>query len=139
MVVTVTQIPDLGSRQAISDGLRTFNRLHMGNYECVALDVYVRDPEGVVVGGLIGETALGWLSVHGFWIAEGLRGTGIGTRVLRAAESAAIERGCRAVILDTLSFQAPAFYEKRGYVSIGVVENYRGGAQRLFMQKVLVG
>jgi hypothetical protein len=55
----------------------------------------------------------------------------------RAAENAAVRNGGRAAILDTLRFQAPAFYEKRGYVRVGVVDNYRGGVQRVFMQKRL--
>jgi hypothetical protein len=36
-----------------------------------------------------------------------------------------------------LPVQAPAFYEKRGYVRVGVVDDYRGGVQRIFMQKRL--
>jgi GNAT superfamily N-acetyltransferase len=70
-------------------------------------------------------------------VAEELHGSGIGTDMLTAAEDAAIEKGSRAVLLDTLSFQSPAFYEKRGYVRIEVVDDYRGGVQRIFMQKRL--
>lgn len=53
-------------------------------------------------------------------------------------EDAAIEKGCHSAILDTMSFQAPAFYEKRGYVRIGVVDGYPGGSERIFMRKRLV-
>jgi GNAT superfamily N-acetyltransferase len=60
---------------------------------------------------------------------------GVGTKILNAAENAANENGCSGAILDTLSFQAPAFYEKRGYVRLGVVEGYWGGAQRIFLEK----
>jgi GNAT superfamily N-acetyltransferase len=62
---------------------------------------------------------LGWLSIHALWVAESLRGLGVGTDILEAAENASIKSGCRAAILDTFSFQAPAFYEKRGYVRVG--------------------
>ena len=134
--VTKEVQPD--SRDAVANGLRAFNRLHLGDYDWVPLDVYVRDCNGNIIGGLIGDIALGWLSIHALWVAEDLRGLGLGTRILEAAEAAAIEDGCRAAILDTLSFQAPAFYEKRGYTLIGVVENYRGGSQRVFMQKRLL-
>jgi len=71
------------------------------------------------------------------WIAEHLRGAGIGTTILRAAENAAIEKDCHSASLDTMSFQAPAFYEKRGYVRIGVADGYPGGAQKIYMRKQL--
>ena len=124
-------------RVQVARGLREFNSRHLGNYEWIPLDVYVRDAGKVVTGGLIGDTALGWFSIHALWVAEDLRGRGLGGAILHAAENAAIERGCRAALLDTLSFQAPAFYEKRGYVRIGTVEDYRGGVERIFMQKRL--
>jgi GNAT superfamily N-acetyltransferase len=98
---------------------------------------YVRDAEGQVVGGVVGEFAFGWLSIHVLWIAENLRGAGMGTRILQAAENAAVENGCHAALLDTMSFQAPAFYEKRGYVRVGVVDSFPGGAQKIFMRKNL--
>ncbi len=59
----------------------------------------------------------------------------MGSSILKAAEDAAIERGCHAAVLDTLSFQAPDFYGKRGYIRVGAIEGYRGGVQRIFMQK----
>ena len=135
--IEVTQEVQPASRDVIARGLREFNCRHLGDCEWTGLDVYVRDVGGQVVGGLIGDIALGWFSIHALWVVEGLRGSGVGTGILKAAESAAIKSGCRAAILDTLSFQAPAFYEKRGYVRIGVVDDYRGGVQRIFMQKRL--
>ena len=125
------------SRDVIGRGLREFNARHLGAYEWTDLDVYVRDLGGQVVGGLIGDIALGWFSIHALWVDEGFRGSGIGTDILRMAENAAIKRGCRATILDTLTFQTPVFYEKRGYIRFGVVDDYRGGVQRIFMQKQL--
>ncbi|HEY2016610.1 MAG TPA: GNAT family N-acetyltransferase [Bryobacteraceae bacterium] len=125
------------SRDAIARGLYEFNARHFGEYQFTDLDVYVRDADGRIIGGLIGQYWSGWLSIHALWVAEELRGSGIGTGILKAAEDAAVQSGCHAAILDTLSFQAPAFYEKRGYVRIGVVENYRAGAQEIFLQKRL--
>jgi hypothetical protein len=40
--------------------------------------------------------------------------------------------------MPMVSFQAPAFYEKRGYVCVGVVDGYPGGAQKIFMRKSLL-
>ena len=71
------------------------------------------------------------------WIEERLRGHGTGSAVLKAAEDAAVENGCHGAILDTMSFQAPAFYEKRGYVRVGVVDGYPNGARKIYMRKDL--
>ena len=135
--IEVTQKVRPESRDAIIRGLLEFNASHLGGVEPASVDVYVRDVDGQLVGGLVGDIGLGWLSIHALWVAEGLRGSGLGTDILLAAENAAIKCGCHAAILDTLSFQAPAFYEKRGYSRIGVVDNYRGGSQKIYMQKRL--
>jgi GNAT superfamily N-acetyltransferase len=122
-------------RNVIIRGLLEYNHHYLG--ESAALDVYVRDAEGQVVGGLVGDASLGWFSIHALWVEEQLRGSGLGTSILKAAEDAAFKSGCHSVLLDTLSFQAPDFYEKRGYVRVGVVEGFRGGTQKLFLQKRL--
>ncbi len=100
------------------------------------LDVYVRDVDGQVVGGLIGEFGVGRLSIHALWVLKYLHGAGVGTAILKAAENAAVKNGCLTAILETLSFQAPAFYEKRRYVRTAVVD-YLGGSHRIFMEKRL--
>lgn len=133
--VTATVQPE--SRDEVARGLREFNAAHLGDFEWTALDVYVRDADGQIVAGLIGYTALGWLSIHVLWVAESLREKGVGSGILQRAEDAAIQRGCRAATLDTLGFQAPGFYEKRGYVCVGVIDDYLGGRERIFMQKRL--
>jgi GNAT superfamily N-acetyltransferase len=56
------------------------------------------------------------------WIREDARGDGWGRRLLAAAEQVARERGCRQVVVSSFTFQAPAFYERCGYVETGRVE-----------------
>jgi len=55
----------------------------------------LRAPDGSLLGGLYGATMWGWLMIDGLWVAEQLRGRGLGRRLLVAAEAAAIKRGCR--------------------------------------------
>ena len=135
--IEVTRKAQPETRDLIARRLQEFNAPHLGNHPFGALDVYVRDVDGQVVGGLVGEFAFGWFSIHVLWITEALRGSGIGTTILKAAENVAVENGCHGAILETMSFQAPTFYEKRGYVRVGVVDDYPGGAQKIFMRKVL--
>jgi GNAT superfamily N-acetyltransferase len=137
--IAVTKEAEPQTRAFIARRLQEFNAPYLGDHPFGNLDVYVRDADDQTVGGLIGEFAFGWLSIHVLWMAEAFRGRGIGSAILKAAEDAAIESGCHGAILDTMSFQAPAFYEKRGYVRVGVVDDYPGGAQKIFLRKALTG
>ncbi len=136
--VEVTHEIHADSREAITLGLTAFNTSHLGEHKWIALDVYVRDPQGQVVGGLIGGSVFDRLYVYALWVAQDRRGLGLGTRILSAAEQTAIERGCRIVFLDTLTFQAPEFYRKRGYEEIATVE-FQPGVKKIYFQKRLHG
>ena len=57
------------------------------------------------------------------WVDEEYRGRGLGSALLRAAERAAMERGCRLITLGTFDFQARPLYEKNGYAVCGVLED----------------
>jgi GNAT superfamily N-acetyltransferase len=135
--IEVTQNVEPENRQLLARRLQEFNAPYLGSHPFGNLDVYVRDSDGQVVGGLVGEFAFGWLVIRVLWLEERFRRRGIGTRILASAENTAIEKGCHAAILDTMSFQAPAFYEKHGYVRVGLVDGYPGGAQQIFMRKEL--
>jgi GNAT superfamily N-acetyltransferase len=135
--IEVTEEPQTENRRFISRQLQEFNAPYLGNHPFGRLDVYVQSETGPIVGGLLGEFAFGWFSVHVLWVDERFRGFGLGTTILEAAEKRAVEKRCRFACLDTMSFQAPAFYEKRGYVRIGVADGYPGGASKIFMRKQL--
>jgi hypothetical protein len=53
--VEVTHEIHADSREFINRGLTEFNTQHLGDHKWVALDVYVRDLNGQIVGGLIGR------------------------------------------------------------------------------------
>ena len=97
----------------------------------------LRESAGTVVGGLIGDTNLGWLYVDTLAVVEDLRGQSWGSRLLARAEAIAIERGCRHAWLNTFSFQARPFYERHGYVAFGELEDFPPGQSRIFLRKDL--
>jgi ribosomal protein S18 acetylase RimI-like enzyme len=135
--IEVTEEAHAEARRFTARRLQEFNAPYLGSHPFGTLDVYARDAAGQIVGGLIGEFAFGWLSIQVLWVDERFRGNGIGSAILKAAERRAIEKGCRFAGLDTMSFQAPAFYERRGYVSIGRADGYPGGAYKIFTRKEL--
>jgi len=70
--------------------------------------------DGDVVGGAVGRTGWAWLYVARLWVAEDLRGAGLGTRLMVEIEAPARERGCVGAWLDTFSFQARPFSSGSG-------------------------
>ncbi|MFH8668089.1 GNAT family N-acetyltransferase [Streptomyces anulatus] len=123
---------------AVSDALERFNIEHTGIADRRPLAVLVRDPETrQVVGGLTGRTSLGLFFLDLFYLPPRLRGSGLGTEILRQAEDEARARGCRTAVLYTITFQAPGFYQKHGWKRLGEVPCDPPGTSRVFMTKEL--
>ncbi|HET8726474.1 MAG TPA: GNAT family N-acetyltransferase [Alphaproteobacteria bacterium] len=137
--ILVTDTPDEADLDAIRAGLTAHNRFWVGTSERRMLAVLTKDADGRVLGGLRGYTGWGWLYVEHLWVSEALRGSGVGSELLHRAEEEATLRGCRAVWLDTFSFQARRFYEKLGYTVFGTLDDFPAdrGHSRHFLQKRL--
>ena len=137
--IVLTDAPDAAARNAVLRALiaysenRSFERM-----DARPVVVLVRNADsGEVVGGLWGRTAWGWLHMDTLFVPDGLRGAGLGTKLVRCAEEEARRRGCRGAWLDTFSFQARGFYERLGYRVFGTIEDCPPGHCRHFMQKAL--
>jgi GNAT superfamily N-acetyltransferase len=137
-IVTVTDHPDARVEHVIGDGLRRYNTQQSGIDDSRPLAVVVSDPEtNEVVGGITGRTSLGLLFIDLVYLPAGLRGGGLGSRILTAAEDEGRRRGCRAAVLHTISFQAPEFYTRRGWRVFGEIPCEPPGTSRIFMTKTL--
>jgi GNAT superfamily N-acetyltransferase len=115
--------------------LYAYNRQYASEDEYKRLCLFIRDEANTIVGGLLGETAWGWLHVSILWISEQLRGQGYGSHLLALAEAEALRRGCYGSHLDTLSFQALPFYQKYGYTLFGQLDDFPAGHIRYFLYK----
>ena len=134
MQIEVTAAPSVADREVILAGLLAFIRAE-ADVVATPLAILVRNESGTVVGGLTGRTVAAWLFVELLWLPEELRGTGLGTRVMMAAEAEAVRRGCTGAHLDTYDFQAPDFYRKLGYEVFGSIEDHPPGHTRFWMRK----
>jgi GNAT superfamily N-acetyltransferase len=56
-----------------------------------------------------------WLFIKYLVMQEEFRGMGLGSRLMRDAETIVRERGYFGLFLDTFEFQARPFYEKLGF------------------------
>jgi GNAT superfamily N-acetyltransferase len=136
--IVLTDDPRPEDVATISDGLDEFNVQETGIKDVRPVAVLVRDPAtGRVVGGLTGRTSLGLLFVDLVYLPAELRGTGMGSRILRMAEEEGRRRGCRAAVLYTISFQAPDFYARQGWQAFGEIPCDPPGTSRVFMTKDL--
>jgi len=98
---------------------------------------FIRDADKKVVGGIVGNTGGPWVYISALWVTERLRGRGLGSRLLNRAEQLGSQRGCAGSYLDTLSADALAFYEARGYELFGRLDGFVDGGVRSFLRKNL--
>lgn len=133
----VTDTPDQEDLEAIGSALAAFNQADVGPAERKALAVLVRDGKGLIVAGISGYTAWGWLYVQWLFVAESHRGQGLAGQMLAAAEAEAIKRGCRGAYIDTFNPQALHVYERAGYRVFGALPDFPKGRSRSFLSKTL--
>lgn len=122
--------------QFIRERLNEYNFARVPDDGHETLTLVVRR-EGKIVAGLTGDTYWGWLYISLFWVDESLRGRGLGGELLAKAEAIAIERGCHSAHLETHDFQDVAFYQKRGYVLFGQLDNLPPGHTKFYLWRNL--
>lgn len=137
MAIRITQRPRADELAEIEAGLRAYNAQFMDISELQDIGVFIEDADGSKLAGLTGTTAGNWLRVNMLWVSEALRGQGTGSALMQAAEDEARRRGCLYAQVDTASFQAQPFYEKRGYTVRLTLENYPREHQRIYLTKNL--
>ena len=121
----------------VRSGIRTADPTDVGTRDYRPIALALRSADGSLLGGLYGATMWKWLMVDGLWVAQQVRGRGLGRRVLLAAEATAIERGCRGSWLGTFDFQAREFYERLGYTVFAELPGFPPGHTHYHLQKVL--
>jgi GNAT superfamily N-acetyltransferase len=131
--------PTRNEAQAIFVELQQFNRRAIGDRSVEPLWLaHRRQDNDAVVAGFVGLVYFGWLDVQALWVSESERGTGLGSRLLNAAEQQAVSMGARFALVDTFSWQAAPFYAKQGYVEFGRLDHFPQGSSRTYMKKTLV-
>jgi ribosomal protein S18 acetylase RimI-like enzyme len=134
--ITVSDHDD-GLAATLSDRINEFNVAATGFDDGRWLHVAKRGGNGSLQAGLSGWTWGGCGYIEFLWVHADLRGTGLGSQLLDAAEAEAKARGCTQIVVSSHSFQAPAFYERAGYVEYGRVEGYPRGHSEVHLVKHL--
>ena len=101
------------------------------------LAMFLRDDHQTIYAGLKGWTWCGSCYIQTVWVHHTLRGQGIGTQLLQAAEQEARRRGCQQMILTSYSFQAPGFYQRLGFEVFAVLDEHPRGHRDYYLHKWL--
>lgn len=104
--------------------------------EEVELAIIVRE-EGAIVAGISGWKWGDCCELQNLWVDPGLRGQGLATKLILAAEAEAAARGCTQTVHLTYDFQARALYEEVGYQLVGSVQDFPSGTDVLWFRKRL--
>ena len=112
--------------------------------ETTGIDGLAEDPISFEIHQ--GDKRVGCIVVRLFWgqvhikylvVDESCRGQGIGRRLVKQACDYAKEQGCQFVFVETLSFQAPEFYNKLGFKVDFVRDGYDKETSFYYLKKEL--
>jgi ribosomal protein S18 acetylase RimI-like enzyme len=133
--IRISSQPRPGFDELLEDRLYEFNSAATGLFDGELLNAAVENAAGEIIAGLSGHTWGGCCEIARLWVDASMRGRGVGTALLGAAEREAVRRGCTQIVLTTHSFQAPLLYERLGYRRVAAIENYpRGHAQLVYVK-----
>ncbi|WGD31930.1 GNAT family N-acetyltransferase [Ancylobacter sp. WKF20] len=135
MRLDVEANPAAEVRELIDRGLDVYNEAKGGPLHASNFWVIARDDDGGVQAGLKAHCYFGWMFVDWLWVSPDVRGGGVGSSLLMAAETEARSRGCIGAHLQTYSFQAPDFYAKHGYQRFGQIDDYPPGHSCIWLKK----
>ncbi|WP_213991420.1 GNAT family N-acetyltransferase [Sodalis sp. dw_96] len=134
MELILSNVADESEEKLILNALRRHNGL-FSPVDVQPLRITMKDPTGMMKGGLIAKTWWGGLDIIYLWVADEYRKKGYGRNLMMMAENEALIRGCHFAYLQTLSIQAPDLYKKLGYVEYGSLGGFAHQFSRHYLCK----
>ncbi len=130
----------LGSRDdadVIENGIRTYSEAYEPEYESVDFYKKLTDKEGKLIAGVIADVHKGdYCFVDALFVEEPLRRQGLGTALLREAESFARENST-PLILSYAGDWVIDFFQKNGYLIRGELKDVPKGHDCYELYKTL--
>ena len=143
MQIELTCNPTDDEAETLSRAIKTFNAAQVSDLEPVEAEqrfhVLTKSDSGEVVGGLRATCFWNTLHIELLWLAEDVRGSGMGRQLVEAAEAFARDQGCENAFVETTSWQARPFYEKNGYRHIATLNGRPRGHASHYLTKALSG
>jgi GNAT superfamily N-acetyltransferase len=126
-----------GLRDRLEAEINAFNVAATGYADFGPLCIAARGDGGELWAGLSGWTWGGCGCIEFLWVRDDHRRSGLGARLVAAAEQEARRRGCDHVALSTHTFQAPGLYARLGYTECGRTPGYPRGYDEIHLVKRL--
>ena len=114
-----------------------FNSAQTGLDDGQLFAFFVRNEQQAIVAGLSGWTWANACEIRALWVHPAWRGQGYGQSLLESAEQEARARGCKRILISSYSFQAPAFYQKHGYMVAWQLDDFPPGHLNYYFVKPL--
>jgi ribosomal protein S18 acetylase RimI-like enzyme len=139
LAIAMDLYPSKDAEAVIRQGITThaYAAIGLPEKEWSPHNVFLRDGDGEVLGGVLGNTWGDWMYIAYVWVDRSLRGKGHATKLMAAAEEHAVAKRCREVFLDTFSFQARPLYEKLSYQIFGEEKDHPKGHSHYLLKKRL--
>lgn len=133
--LAVENAPNSTDLRFLEERIHEFNVQSTGISDGEFFGIFLRGPDGAVIGGADGWFWGGLCYVRHLFVPEKMRKQGHGTRLMGQIEEEAKARQCEQIVLETHDFQAPDFYRRLGFKVTGIVEEFPRAHQRLTLQK----
>ena len=138
MKLTKPSKPNDFDFESLKQGLDEYNESFTGQVLSETVASFVKDENGSVLGGILGEINWDWLYIRGLWVDERVRNDSWGSKLLRSLELHAISQGVLGIRLETTTFQALDFYKKYGYSEFAELPNMPKGHTSYFLKKNVI-
>jgi len=123
--------------QVLNDGISDEAAMKKNMDRIKPFRVFIKDAQGIVLGGVSGTIFYGSLYVDMLWLKEELRHQGLGKKLMMEAEKIGCKRKCTFVTLNTMDWEALPFYQKLGYEIEFVRKGYSNDSQMYMLRKEL--
>ncbi|KAF1299554.1 GNAT family acetyltransferase [Enterococcus sp. JM4C] len=81
------------------------------------------EEEGTILGRIVGFLHWDHIQIECFFVSEEARGKGIGLSLFAKVEELAKENKVAYILLETMSFNAPRFYENIGFKRLATIKD----------------
>src|SRR5436305_9057686 len=115
----VLDVPDPGELALLEDRVAEAAIAGLGAAQEREFAIFVRDDRGAVIAGVAGIVFGGYCELPTLWVDESLRGRGLGSELMAAAEMQARRRGCAVIMFHAYDTLVRGFHEKLGYRTVG--------------------
>jgi ribosomal protein S18 acetylase RimI-like enzyme len=134
--LTIDNSPSPDDIGFIAQAMRRHALSQINGAESPPVACFLRE-NGVIVGGIVSRVIQHRMIVDLLWVDETRRNRGFGSSLLQSMEGVARDRGCRDVLLETLSTSAARLYTAAGYRQLAQVPDYIAGFTKRVLLKSL--